>query len=123
MVGARGFEPPTSCTQFNGRSLHSVSQRPLCLLSTQIGQKSVHYFHCFHSFHPICTQTAHENGKGDSIILFLVEHNGLIPLDYSEKKLCFNKKYLIKSLALPIPVSYRTIPLDVFTQLLQMIFG
>jgi len=63
MVGARGFEPPTSCTPFNGVCVHSVVQRPLCPHSTQIKEKTVHCVHCFHRG---CTRTAHENGKGDS---------------------------------------------------------
>ena len=31
-VGARGFEPPTSCTPFIGKGVYSVLLRPLCTL-------------------------------------------------------------------------------------------
>jgi len=60
------FEPPTSCTPFNGGCVHSVVQRPLCPYSTRIKEKSVHSVHCVHYFHRGCTRIAHETGKGDS---------------------------------------------------------
>jgi len=68
LVGARGFEPPASCTPFNGRGVYSVFFRPLCLYSTQIGEKTVHCAYYFHWFHRGCTRIAHENGKGDLFI-------------------------------------------------------
>ena len=58
MVGARGFEPPTSCTPFSGRCVHSVFFCPLCPHSTQTSDKTVHCVHYFHCFHRGCTRIA-----------------------------------------------------------------
>jgi len=51
-------KPPTSCTPFSGRSVHSVSQPPLCLLCPQQGVKIVHCVYCVHCFHRGCTRIA-----------------------------------------------------------------
>jgi hypothetical protein len=60
MVGARGFEPPTSCTPFRCGCVHSVLCRPLRPFSPQKGGKTVHCVHIVHRFRPNCTRIAHE---------------------------------------------------------------
>ena len=58
MVGARGFEPPTSCTPFIRRCVQGVFWCLLCLFRPNTRLKSVHFIHSFYIVHRFCTRIA-----------------------------------------------------------------